>query len=495
MNLEHIKKSEGMSRRLKSQGLVANFKQVNKLGNPRNGARAVWVGIDTPQRPSFGINHDAAKQEVAKYCHRVLTITEDDIIWRVVKKVNAAGERHVFELCEEGANLDPSQPMFMYIKKEDAFNLYGVMGVDEECLHEILSCMTEEIEEYAAWCNKEEYRISLSPIQENPCMADGKQFEASYSVFNADGPINEALENALANMESWIESKASNTMSVSFLSKRGEPLRCFANDFTTGIEKAYGIAPVIGSSVVLIDYKPSINKTQFNINLNLLPRFLTIVDNNQDLLKTMRTYIKNKLKETSSQKHDVSEMLFKVIGSEDYDLWPSLLLEALIASFAATIDGAEVYKIEHVRKPKPTIEDYLSGRDTLYQAIITTFVSNMDGYANFKANMQASHTANDFIVDFEDIDDALYFYHEHKDEMNDFAKRVASKNNTDTLTEYTHLNLKDQNFNLDDVAIGLYEPLPEGLLTSDDDKYAQARRAVANFIIKTCLTKLYDEYQ
>lgn len=122
----------------------------------------------------------------------------------------------------------------------------------------------------------------------------------------------------------------------------------------------------------------------------------------------------------------------------------------------------------------------------------------MGDFTELKSSFKSAKSAKEFVDGFQagltDPDDIVYLYDEHRKEINDYAKQVTNEKGCETLTFFTFKELADKfNCNLDDAAIGLYEPFPTGLQTSDQDPYFDIRRAVANIAINTAMERLYDE--
>lgn len=504
MNHKHIAVSDEMLQRLTLLGLTPTFTKINEIYNPRDGSQIGWAGVDVDDpTPSF-IEGQSTYAAVTQYLADTNNVEEQDVFWRVVKKEQRDG-RVSYTLCDEGAEFDLAQPMFVYIHKVEIVRLYGDFDNKSKWLDDVLIDMRTDIDEYAAFQNKEFYSVTLSPIEENPC-TPGMVFDTGFHFFNVPGVVDDAIREVIYEVGSWMKHRASNTVGYKGYVENNSDLGSMMDEMVfmdekvaIGIRNTYGIQPVIGDVEITLGANEKSHQESFSISLNLLPKFSTVVNNNQDILKVMHTELVRLMGEqVGSDKRDPYLMLLEAVLSEDYEDWSSMLTRSFVYALFSTAEGADDYKIEHVRKPITTLAELQADKDHIQQAAISSLVDIMGDFKTLRDELAAAKSAKAFVDRFQaglaDPNDIIYLYDEHRKEINDYAKQVTNEKGCETLTFFTLKELADKfNCNLDDAAIGLYEPFPTGLQTSDQDPYFDIRRAVANIAINTAMERLYDE--
>ena len=502
MNNKHIAVSDKMLQRLTLLGLTPTFTKINEIYNPRDGSQIGWAGVDVDDpTPSF-VEGQSTKAFVTKYLAETNNMNENNVFWRVVKKEQKEG-RVSYTLCDEGAEFDLAQPMFVYIHKVEIIRLYGTYDDKSKWLDDVLIDMRTDIDEYAAFQNKEFYSVTLSPIEENPCMA-GMIFDTGFHFFNAVGVVDDAIREVIAEVGSWMKYSASNTVgykaNVENNGGRGSMMdeMVFMDEkVAIGVRNMYGIQPVIGNLEITLGANENWYQESFSISLNLLPKFSTVVNNNQGILKVMHTELVRLIGDRDNA--NPYQMLLEAVLSEDYDEWSTLLLRSFVHALLSTAEGTDDCTIEHVRKPTTTLAELQADKDYIQQAAITSLIDIMGDFTELKSSFKSAKSAKEFVDGFQagltDPDDIIYLYDEHRKELNDFIKQIVKTKGCETLTFFTFKELADKfNCDLDDAAIGLYEPFPTGLKTSAQDPYFDIRRAVANIIINTAMERLYDEF-
>lgn len=503
MNSKHIAVSEKMLQRLTLIGLTPTFTKVSEIYNPRDGGSISWAGVDKDIPKLCFVEGQSTKSAVTQYLADTNGTNEENVFWRVVKKEEQDG-RVRYTLCDEGAEFDLAQPMFVYMHEVEIVNLYG-NGNKSTWVDDVLIDMRIAIGEYAAFQNKEFYSVTLSPIEENPCTA-GMIFDTGFYFFNVEGVVDDAVLEELQEVESWMKYRASNTVRVSnYIESYGElgsmmeEIDFMDEKLAVAVRNIYGIQPVIGESAITIGSHGGSNKESFYISLNLLPKFGTVVNNNQSILKVMHAEIVRLIaEEGGSDEIDPYMMLLQAVVSDDYEEWSWLLIKAFIFALLRTVAGHEDWCLEQIRKPTNTIADFQADKDPVGKAAITSLVDIVGDFTEFKFSFKSAKTAKEFVDGFQagmtDPDDIIYLYDEHRKELNDFVKQATKTKGCVTLTFFVLKELAKQfSCDMDEAAIGLYEPFPEGLQTSDQDPYFDIRRAVANIVINTAMERLFDE--